>query len=86
MQEKNEIMICLGSSCFSRGNQETLTVIKSYIQEKQLSVNLTFKGKLCSGLCNDGPIVVINGEIFKEVSPDSIIAILEKKLAQYELL
>jgi NADH:ubiquinone oxidoreductase subunit E len=76
MQEKNEIMICLGSSCFSRGNQETLTVIKSYIQEKQLSVNLTFKGKLCSGLCNEGPIVVINGEIFKEVSPDRIIAIL----------
>jgi len=81
MQEKNEIMICLGSSCFSRGNQETLTVIKSYIQEKQLSVNLTFKGKLCSGLCNEGPIVVINGEIFKEVCADTIIPILEKKLA-----
>lgn len=81
MQEKNEIMICLGSSCFSRGNQETLTVIKSYIQTKNLNADLTFKGKLCSGLCNEGPIVVINGEIFREVSADTIIPILEKKLA-----
>lgn len=82
MQQKNEIMICLGSSCFSRGNQETLAVIKSYIQQQNLSVNLTFKGKLCSGLCNEGPIVVINDEIFKEVSADTIIPILEKKLSQ----
>jgi len=82
MQQKDEIMICLGSSCFSRGNQETLAVVKAYIQEKNLKANLIFKGKLCLGLCNEGPIVVINGETFKEVSADTIIAILEKKLLQ----
>jgi len=80
MQQKNEIMICLGSSCYSRGNQETLAIIKSYIQQNDLKANLTFKGKLCLGLCNEGPIVVINGEILKEVCPDTIISILEKKL------
>jgi len=82
MQSKNEIFICLGSSCFSRRNQATLKIIKNYIQEQKLEAEFSFKGQLCSGLCDEGPIVVINGEIFREVSPDSIISILEKKLVK----
>jgi len=80
MQSKNEIFICLGSSCFARGNQATLKIIRNYIQEQKLEAEFSFKGQLCSGLCNEGPIVVINGEVFREVNPDGIIPILEKKL------
>ena len=30
-----EIVICMGSSCFARGNEENLRIIESFIAENQ---------------------------------------------------
>lgn len=72
------ITICLGSSCFSRGNRENLELIKRYIDKNNLSARVQFKGQLCSERCNRGPVIWIDSEEHRGVSPTSILAILNR--------
>ena len=39
---KRQIRICLGSSCFSRGNNVNLGAIKKYLNENHLEADLIF--------------------------------------------
>ncbi|MBQ9471087.1 MAG: (2Fe-2S) ferredoxin domain-containing protein [Bacteroidales bacterium] len=75
---KIPITICLGSSCFSRGNRENLEVIKRYIAENNLNARVQFKGQLCSERCNRGPVIWINDVEYQGVSKSSILAILNR--------
>ncbi len=76
--EKVSIVICLGSSCFSRGNRETLEVIKEYLKEKNVEDRVAFKGQLCSGSCNMGPVVWIDGKKYEGVTPTNVLPILNE--------
>lgn len=78
--EKNEIIICQGSSCFSRGNKENLKAIQSFLSLKNLSVKIGFKGQLCTANCQKGPVIKINGTVFSEVNPNNIGLILTNAL------
>lgn len=75
---KTQIVICLGSSCFSRGNRDTLEVIKDYLKVNDLGDQVIFKGQLCSQTCNRGPVIWIDGKKHEAVSPTSIIPILDQ--------
>ncbi|HRW21765.1 MAG TPA: NAD(P)H-dependent oxidoreductase subunit E [Bacteroidales bacterium] len=62
MNKKVEITICLGSSCFSRGNRDLVSFVQDYIAEHKLHDSVNFKGGHCFGACNKGPVVIINGQ------------------------
>ena len=74
---KKEIIICLGSSCFSRGNKKTVQLIKDYIKNNQLEDKVFFHGNHCSGNCENGPIIKIDNKEYQNVSPDNIIYLLD---------
>lgn len=76
MDNKSEITICLGSSCFSRGNKEVLQVIKSFIAEHKLDAEVFFHGDLCGGRCDEGPVLKIDEELFSQVNVDNVYEIL----------
>lgn len=76
MSNEIDMTICLGSSCFSRGNRFTMELIKGYLKEHSLQDRVFFHGDLCDGLCEQGPILKINGEIFRNVTSDNIYEIL----------
>jgi len=78
--KKNEIVICLGSSCFARGNKKTLSLIQKYIEDHNLKDLIDFRGNHCFGKCHNGPILKINGQEYEGVSESDIIAILEKEI------
>ena len=80
MNNITEISICLGSSCFSRGNNVTLEIIKNYLREKNIKSQVSFKGHLCGGNCKTGPVIEIDGKTFYHVSEGNIIGILEENL------
>jgi NADH:ubiquinone oxidoreductase subunit E len=84
MQQKVEVQICLGSSCFSRGNRETLESIKKHLKENNLEEKVSFKGKLCSNTCSSGPTITVNGIVFKEVRPNTAITLIENALKQIQ--
>ena len=79
MEEKREIVICLGSSCFARGNNKNLEFIQEYLKVNNLKEKITFKGQLCSQQCSKGPVVIIDGEMFTDVNKTKLMEILNSK-------
>jgi NADH:ubiquinone oxidoreductase subunit E len=78
MTEKPEtpamhITICMGSSCFSRGNSRNIEVIQDFLKTQPLPPPVALSGHLCEGHCNSGPNVTINGKMYHEVDPIVII-------------
>ena len=80
MNHRREIVICLGSSCFARGNKNLLKTIQRYITQHGLSDKVLFKGDHCFGECNIGPNLMIGGRIYNEVNDENIHQILNESL------
>jgi NADH:ubiquinone oxidoreductase subunit E len=76
----SEITICMGSSCFARGNELNLKIIEQYLKEKGLDAEIKLSGSCCEGNCAEGPNIMINGEIFQGVEKETLIDLLNDKL------
>ncbi len=76
---KKEIRICLGSSCFSRGNKKTLQIIQQYLKDHQLERDVILKGNHCFSNCSEGPILKIDQKIYEQVTQEKVLEILEKE-------
>lgn len=73
-----KLTLCLGSSCFARGNQKTLALIQAYLDEHHLAdeVDLEFEGALCQNLCSDGPVLIVDGIVHRHVDSGVALDIL----------
>ncbi len=76
MDNRIEVMICLGSSCFARGNKTTLQAITKFIDEHDLKDKINFHGGHCFGYCADGPNLKINGKLYTGIDEYNVIDIL----------
>ena len=78
MQEDNriDIQICLGSSCFSRGNKHLVKVIEHYLNERNLRHLVHFHGAHCFSSCDRGPLVHIDGKEYIGLNEEKLISIL----------
>ena len=76
MDKKIVISLCMGSSCFSRGNVKNLEALKEYINENNLNDQVEFKGSLCEGLCKQGPNIQIDGQTYNNVDPASLVTLM----------
>lgn len=83
-EEPLELTICMGSSCFSRGNNRTIEVIKAYIERHGLGDMVKLKGHLCEGMCKDGPNITLGDEICHCVDPAKITALLRQHFKRPE--
>lgn len=79
---KKEIKICLGSSCFSRGNKKTLQVVQKYLKDHNLERDVILKGNHCFSNCNAGPMMKIGGKVYERVTGESVLEILETELGE----
>ncbi len=77
-----KISICMGSSCYPRGNRETLERIKSYVIDNNLTERVSLEGNLCEGMCKDGPNVKINDEIYHEIDYYNLINLINELLEE----
>jgi NADH:ubiquinone oxidoreductase subunit E len=80
MSNRFEMQICLGSSCFSRGNKEVVQFIKEYLRKNHLEDRVIFKGARCLDHCSNGPNLVINGKIIEGVGMALVEKILDEEL------
>jgi NADH:ubiquinone oxidoreductase subunit E len=76
--EPVEIAVCLGSSCFARGNSAHLAAIKDYIENRGLDARVCLCGHLCQDECKQGPNVSIGGERHHEVTAPLLRELLDR--------
>lgn len=72
-----EIVVCLGSSCFARGNAQNLAAIESYLENHKLEASVKVTGSLCQDKCKQGPNISVCGELHHEVTPAKVREILQ---------
>jgi len=76
---KNQVEICLGSSCFARGNREIVTYLKQV-----LPTSGPHKSKLigshCLGECERGPNIKINDKFYHYVTKEEVIQYLKNEI------
>ncbi len=82
MAHEIEMQICLGSSCFSRGNKDVVMFIREYLKKNHIEDKVIFKGARCMGLCSNGPNLKVGEAITEGVNLSRIEGILEKELAK----
>lgn len=78
------VEICMGSSCYSRGNSKSLEMIEAFIEERKLEDKIKLSGKLCLGNCSDGPNIIINGNLHKKTAPECAVDLLKHYLESGE--
>lgn len=71
------ITICMGSSCFSRGNNQNLEAINAWLRAHGKEAEIRLKGCRCGGKCGEGPNVWINETCHSDVTAEKIPALLE---------
>ena len=75
-----EIIVCMGSSCFSRGNSRNAEIIKRFLAENGLEDKVSLRGCLCENECKTGPNIKIDGKLFSDINPEGLPLLLKHEL------
>lgn len=74
----DKIQICMGSSCFARGNNKNLQIISKYLKDNNLEAEIELTGLRCCNLCSKGPNITINGQEYDNVDQGTLVDILDR--------
>ncbi len=84
-KEKLRIELCMGSSCFARGNSGILMSLEEFAEQNGISDRIDLEGHLCLGKCNSGPHMTIGGKEYSGISdPDAVADIIRKALEEMD--
>ena len=75
---EHNIKVCMGSSCFARGNMSNLDYIENFIAENGLEATVELVGAHCQDKCENGPHIFIDDKAYDEVDEEKLKNILEK--------
>jgi NADH:ubiquinone oxidoreductase subunit E len=82
---KQLITICMGSSCFARGNGEHLEQIETYLSANRIDARIRFSGCRCRGECGRGPNIEFNGTLHHEIDTGTLLDLLEYYFSDVEV-
>jgi len=72
------IKICMGSSCFARGNDQNLEFLENYIKENNLDATIEITGSRCENICAQGPNIIIDGVHYYGVDKKKLKELLDE--------
>ena len=72
------IKVCMGSSCFARGNNKNLQLIQQFLESRGLDGEVELSGLRCCDKCSKGPNISIDGTEYNNVDQGTLLDILEK--------
>lgn len=86
---KYEIKICDGTACHVRGSIPVLNAVRSKLNltsEKKTTDNklFTLETVSCLGACGLAPVVVINGKVYPQMTPDAMKVVLDTLIKEEE--
>lgn len=76
------VTICMGSSCFARGNSRNLEAVRAWLAAHGREAEVALKGCRCGGKCGDGPNVWIGGVCHSGVTPEAVPALLAEAFGE----
>ncbi len=79
---EHEIVICMGSSCFARGNKRHLVTIEQYLAGHGLADSVCLSGSRCEDHCCTSPNICIDGNLYSEVTEEALPDLLNRHLAE----
>ena len=77
MTPLHTIIICMGSSCFARGNRNNLPLIERFLIERGLDQRVEIRGSRCEERCAEGPNILIDGKPYSNVDEGALLDLLE---------
>ena len=78
--DKHELVICVGSACYARGNARTVPAVQEFLREQGLQDEVRVTATLCQNQCRQGPNLNIDGKCFCGVEPTALIELLDERL------
>lgn len=81
--ERIEVKICLGSSCFARGNSQLIHQVREYLRQEHLENQVNFKGARCFNACKSGPVMQVNTELVYGIQENNVIELLKAELNKH---
>ena len=76
VQPEALVELCMGSSCFSRGNRDVLPELRRFLEGQGLCDRILLKGHLCANSCARGPVMAVGGRVYEGYSPDEALEIV----------
>lgn len=80
--EQIKITVCMGSACFTRGNNQNLDHIENLIKENKLNAKLELSGARCENKCAIGPNIIIEDKAYNNVHKSDLDKILSEFFTQ----
>ncbi len=79
---KNRIGVCLGTACYVKGSQKILDRIARELNievgENTSDMKFALDATRCLGACGLAPVMMINDDVYGDLTPDKIPDILAK--------
>jgi NADH:ubiquinone oxidoreductase subunit E len=77
---KHTIRVCLGTACYVRGGKKIIEALQDSLNlsvgETTADGKFTFEVARCIGACGLAPAMMIDGKVYKQVTPQKLGAIL----------
>lgn len=83
--EKIQVIVCMGSSCFSRGNSRMVKLLQDYIGTTGAEARVEIAGSLCENQCTCGPNITINGARCSAATPEKCVQLLQQHLSKQDV-
>lgn len=86
---KYEIKVCDGTACHVRGSLPVLDAIKNRLDLKEGRFTtedglFTLETVSCLGACGLAPVVVVNGKVYPQMTPEAILVVIDTLLKEEE--
>lgn len=79
---KHTIAVCMGTACYLKGGQQLVTELETLLGASCGSVTddgqFSITAVRCVGCCGLAPVMTVNGEVYGNLSPDDLPAIVAK--------
>ena len=75
-----DISLCMGSSCFARGNNRLLEILEDAIEKNAWQEKVLLSGARCNNCCGEGPNLTIDGTTYHGMDEGALMDLLAEKL------
>ena len=79
-EERLEVSVCVGTSCYLRGSQKLLEDIMKYVKEQNLHEQVEVRATFCFEACDQGPTVRVGETVLHKSTVETICEEMTRQL------